>query len=317
MTISHQKHSAWMTYTLLAAALYNILFGAWTVLFPNHLFELNHIALPNYPELWQCVGMIVGVYGLGYFIAAFNPLRHWPIILVGLLGKIFGPIGFAKALWVGSFPLSFGAIILTNDLIWWVPFFIILKRAYDKWLTNDVLDPSLLATVLQDIKTSKKETLAQISQNNPTLVVLLRHKGCTFCREALADLAAIRPQLEGLGVTPVIVHQSEPIVGQSFLEDYALGDWHHISDPEQRLYRALGLQRGTFGQLFGLQVFKRGWEAGVCQNHGIGSLDGDGFQMPGLVLLQNNQIVYRYDFKDASDRPDYIAFVKAGLLNIS
>jgi small multidrug resistance pump len=47
--------------------------------------------LPRYPDIWQCVGMIVGVYGVGYLIAAFDPLRHWPVILVGLLGKVLGP----------------------------------------------------------------------------------------------------------------------------------------------------------------------------------------------------------------------------------
>ena len=29
--------------------------------------------------------MIVGVYGIGYIIAAGNPYKHWPIIFVGLL----------------------------------------------------------------------------------------------------------------------------------------------------------------------------------------------------------------------------------------
>lgn len=87
--------------------------------------------LPTYPMIWQCVGMIVGVYGVGYLVAARQPLVHWPITLVGFLGKIFGPIGFAWYLAQGAFPLSFGLTIMTNDLIWWVPFFLILKRAYE------------------------------------------------------------------------------------------------------------------------------------------------------------------------------------------
>ncbi len=27
----------------------------------------------EHPEIWQCVGMIVGVYGIGYLIAAVDP----------------------------------------------------------------------------------------------------------------------------------------------------------------------------------------------------------------------------------------------------
>ncbi len=116
----------WMKRWLLAAAVYNIAFGLAAILFPAALFLIAGMEPPNYPELWQCIGMIVGVYGVGYAIAAFDPMRHWPIVLVGLLGKILGPIGFAQALIQGSLPLKFGVILLSNDLIWWLPFALIL-----------------------------------------------------------------------------------------------------------------------------------------------------------------------------------------------
>ena len=115
---------------LLAAAAYNILWGASVVLFPQWFFIFAGMELPLYPEIWQCVGMIVGVYGLGYAIAAYDPVRHWPIVLVGLLGKIFGPIGFVMALVEGTFTLRAGLTIITNDLIWWVPFTLLLWQAY-------------------------------------------------------------------------------------------------------------------------------------------------------------------------------------------
>jgi hypothetical protein len=115
---------------LLAAALYNVLWGALVVLFPFALFRVLAMELPNYPEIWQCVGMIVGVYGVGYAVAALDPLRHWPIVLVGLLGKVFGPVGFVSAVAAGDLPLRFGLTLLTNDIIWWLPFALILLHAY-------------------------------------------------------------------------------------------------------------------------------------------------------------------------------------------
>ena len=119
----------WMRWTLWAAAIYNILWGALIVLFPLAVFRLFQMEPPRYPQIWQCVGMIVGVYGVGYGIAASDPLRHWPIVLVGLLGKVFGPIGFAQASLSGTLPWRFGLICLTNDLIWWIPFTLILIAA--------------------------------------------------------------------------------------------------------------------------------------------------------------------------------------------
>ena len=115
--------------TLRAAAIYNVLWGALVVFFPNVIFEWLGMPLPNYPEIWQAVGMIVGVYGIGYWIAGEAPMVHWPIVLVGFLGKVFGPIGFLKAVLTGALPLRFGWINVLNDLIWWVPFGLILWKA--------------------------------------------------------------------------------------------------------------------------------------------------------------------------------------------
>ena len=101
-------YALWMRRVLLAAAAYNLAWGGFAILFPHAMFEWIGAPPPLYPALWQCIGMIVGVYGLGYAIAARNPLRHWPIVFVGLLGKILGPIGFTWALIDGSFPAAFG-----------------------------------------------------------------------------------------------------------------------------------------------------------------------------------------------------------------
>lgn len=121
---------AWAKWWLRAAGVYNLAWGAMVIAFPHLLFDFCGIARMNYPEIWQCVGMIVGVYGVGYLIAAEDPRRHWPIVLVGLLGKVFGPIGFVAALVNGTFPPVFGLTILTNDLLWWIPFILILWGAF-------------------------------------------------------------------------------------------------------------------------------------------------------------------------------------------
>lgn len=125
----NREAPVWASRWLAAAGIYNLLWGAVTIAFPHLLFDLANMERINYPQVWQCVGMIVGVYGVGYLIAATQPRVHWPIVLVGLLGKIFGPIGFAFALLTGDLPLRFGLTILTNDLIWWVPFTMILWDA--------------------------------------------------------------------------------------------------------------------------------------------------------------------------------------------
>lgn len=121
--------TSWGKKWLIAAAVYNLVWGGLVIAFPHALFDACGMKRMEYPEIWQCVGMIVGVYGIGYGIAAWDHRRHWPIVLVGLLGKLFGPAGFAVALWEGRFPPAFGLTILTNDLVWWIPFALILVDA--------------------------------------------------------------------------------------------------------------------------------------------------------------------------------------------
>ena len=124
--------------TLKIAAIYNILWGAWVVLFPQHFFELVGMEAINHPMVWQGMGMVIGVYGLGYWWASYNPYRHWPIVMVGFLGKIFGPLGFVYNYLSGVVPFEFAYTLLTNDLIWWIPFFQILltvHKQYD-WKLN-------------------------------------------------------------------------------------------------------------------------------------------------------------------------------------
>ena len=119
----------WMSHWLVAAGIYNLLWGGLTVLLPSWLFTLTGMEQPRYPFIWQCVGMIVGVYGIGYLAAARDPVRHWPIVLVGFLGKIFGPLGYVMGVLKGEVPAAFGVTLPTNDFIWWVPFALILLHA--------------------------------------------------------------------------------------------------------------------------------------------------------------------------------------------
>ncbi len=115
---------------LFFAGIYNLVWGAVNILFPHFMFDLLSIPYPRYIEFWQCIGMIVGVYGVGYLIASRDYRKHWAIVLVGFLGKVFGPIGFLQALITEALPINFAWLILFNDLIWWVPFFLMLKYTY-------------------------------------------------------------------------------------------------------------------------------------------------------------------------------------------
>jgi hypothetical protein len=306
------RPAPWMVIALIAAGVYNLLWGAVAIIWPTGLFDLAGMEPPRYASIWQCVGMIVGVYGVGYLVAARDPLRHWPIVLVGLLGKVFGPVGFVGAAARGELPWAFGWTIITNDLVWWAPFAAILWRAFSHHTARAGLGDAELAapldrrTAIEQAVTNRGASLDELSRRQPTLVVFLRHAGCTFCREALDDIALARDAIEADGAEIVLVHMGEDAQAADFFARYGLEDLPRVADPQRELYRAFNLQRGSAGQLLGPRVWWRGLLA-FARGHGVGKLAGDGFQMPGAFLLSDGIVVRSFRHRRASDRPDYAA----------
>jgi hypothetical protein len=89
---------------------------------PAWLFRFSGTAPPRYPEVFACLGMVIGLYGVLCLDVARRPEGGRLIAAVGLAGKVIGPIGWLLLYLRGSWPLASGVLILTNDLVWWLPF---------------------------------------------------------------------------------------------------------------------------------------------------------------------------------------------------
>ncbi len=156
------------------------------------------------------------------------------------------------------------------------------------------------------IQTNKDISLQELSEHGKVMLVFLRHFGCTFCREAMADLNERRAEIEEHDTTIVLVHQVGESYARQILEIYNLDDLHRISDPNLELYNAFELERGSWRQMFGLRVWLRGFVAGILKGHLVGPEQGDGWQMPGVFVVYKNKIIKKFKHQYASDRPDYV-----------
>ena len=78
-----------------------------------------------------------------------------------------------------------------------------------------------------------------------------------------------------------------------------------IADPRCELYRAFGLGKGGFLELFGPHVWWRGLIA-VFKGCGVGHLAGDGLQMPGAFVFRKGKINSSQRAKSAADLPDLV-----------
>lgn len=155
----------------------------------------------------------------------------------------------------------------------------------------------------------RDRSLADMAEEKPVLVVFLRFFGCSFCREAISDIAKLRKKLEKQGFGIVFVHMAaDPQVAEKFFKRYKLYPVDHIPDPEKSFYHAFGLIKGAPQQIFSFMNFLRGFQAAVLEGHGASPPSpelGDGFQMPGVFVLHKGQILKSFVHQNAYDRPDY------------
>jgi hypothetical protein len=113
-----------------AAGAYNILWGLHAAYDPQWLFRFAGMAPETHPQIFACLGMVIGLYGLLYFEVARRPARGFLIAAVGLLGKLLGPLGLLHLIGTGQWPRATIALCATNDLLWWIPFSLYLRDAW-------------------------------------------------------------------------------------------------------------------------------------------------------------------------------------------
>ncbi len=177
-----------------------------------------------------------------------------------------------------------------------------------------LLDKDAINEIVWSESDNEDFDLVALSYQKPTMLIFLRHFGCTFCREALSDMSKEQDKIKNLDIEFVFVHMVDKESADFHLGVNNLLGSLNISDPNRLLYQHFGLQRGNFRQLFGLNVMMRGFSAGVVNGHGHGmKFIGDGDQMPGLFMLYKGRIISRFLHKYASDRPNYLEFAELAI----
>ena len=150
--------------------------------------------------------------------------------------------------------------------------------------------------------------LRSLDPHAPSLVVFLRSFGCTFCREAMADVAAVKSNIRSAGAQIAFVHSGSPAEAAPWFVKYGLDDVTAISDPELIHYRAFGLGRTETRALVAPSVWARG---AICAlSHGFGVQTAEMMrQLPGVFVIQNGALLREFRHRSPADRPDYLSLV--------
>jgi hypothetical protein len=168
-----------------------------------------------------------------------------------------------------------------------------------------------LATVLSAYQTESGRTLLELLDESPLLLVFLRHFGCSFCRQTLDDVSRLRAEIEGRGIRPVFVHLGTPERAKPYFDYYHLSDIERVSNPDASLYTGPVFQlrrKQAFSHFLVPEVW-RAWLLGAVRKHGIGAIQEDADQMPGIFFLRDRAVVRVFRYRTIADEPDYLKLI--------
>ena len=138
------------------------------------------------------------------------------------------------------------------------------------------------------------------------ILVFARHFGCPQCKEMIEKLASISADVVSNGLLLVIVTQGTQQAAKAFCSEHAPGVTC-LADPERKAYRAYGLERASFWQVFlslriwtsNLQLLReKGWRTEWPP------AGQDALQLAGIFIIgTDGRVRLPYYYDNIADHP--------------
>ena len=138
-------------------------------------------------------------------------------------------------------------------------------------------------------------SLDSVACGKPGIMVLVRHYGCIFCRQRIAELveqAGARPSLD---LSVMVIGNGTSVMAADFVETHDI-KVPVFTDPSRAIYQELGMKR-----MFGInwKSVKQGIAA-YKNGHRQTAVKGDVWQQGGIAVFNaEGQVTYIYADKEA------------------
>jgi len=124
------RFEPWMRGILLLAGIYNLAWGLFIYNFPDAFYQwVTETENPAVAAIgWQGMGVLF--FGVLYIATALYPGKLWYLIIAGILSKLIGGVWFYFVVMQQEVTHKFLFHLIMNDLVWIIPFTVILIRAW-------------------------------------------------------------------------------------------------------------------------------------------------------------------------------------------
>jgi hypothetical protein len=126
----HKPLAKWMKFVLRFVAVFNVLAGLFMLLGYHETYKIIGMNKPDISFPIQLVGILVGLFGVGYYLVAKDPIENRNVLMLGFWSKLLGSCLGTYYVVRGQLPLQFVAVYFFADVIYLPPFYIILRRLY-------------------------------------------------------------------------------------------------------------------------------------------------------------------------------------------
>lgn len=157
--------------------------------------------------------------------------------------------------------------------------------------------------------------LGDLWRERTVVLVFVRHFGCIFCKQQVAELKGALAQIEARGAELVVLGNGNVDDARRFAREQGI-KFRLLTDPTGESYRQAGMRRGL-ATVVGPSVLGRGlvaWARGFRQNEVL----GDPLQQGGvLVIAAGGHEVFRHVSRRAGDHPStaqLIAVLNSGVV---
>ena len=120
----------WMNVLLRFVAVFNVLAGLFMLFLYHETYKIIGMDEPKLSFPIQLVGILVGLFGVGYYLVAKNPVENRNMLMLGFWSKFLGSCLATFYVVRGDLPPRFVAVYFFADIIYLPPFYLIMRRLY-------------------------------------------------------------------------------------------------------------------------------------------------------------------------------------------
>ncbi len=119
-----------MRFVLRFVAFFNVGAGLFMLIGYHETYKIIGMPKPEISFPIQLVGILVGLFGVGYYLVAKNPVENRNVLMLGFWSKFLGSCLGTYYVVRGQLPYQFVGVYFFADVIYLPPFYLIMRRLY-------------------------------------------------------------------------------------------------------------------------------------------------------------------------------------------